>query len=121
MHLELCRTLEREVVANPRFLLVDEERLEKVTNRREDFAQQLSRQWINKYGTIVFEDLNITKMVHNHNLANTSQMCSSCGQIVKKNLSIRVHNCPFCGLSIDRDLNAALNIARLGIQSLASA
>lgn len=167
-----------EVVANPRFLLADEERLkkaqskrdklpkgspkrrkankavnhlyERVVNRREDFTQQLSRQWINKYGTIVFEDLNIAKMVHNHNLAksildaswnkliqytsykagdagrkvvlvnpaNTSQMCSSCGQIVKKDLSIRVHNCPYCGLSIDRDLNAALNIARLGIQSL---
>ncbi|MDD2754814.1 MAG: zinc ribbon domain-containing protein, partial [Methanothrix sp.] len=30
-------------------------------------------------------------------------------------------NCPYCGLSIDRDLNAALNIARLGLQSLASA
>ena len=26
------------------------------------------------------------------NPANTSQMCSNCGQIVKKDLSIRVHN-----------------------------
>lgn len=170
-----------EVVDNPRFLLADEERLkeaqskrdklpkgspkrkkaskavshlyERVTNRREDFAQQLSRQWINKYGIIIFEYLNIIKMVHNHNLAksildaswnkliqytsykaedagrkvvlvnsaNTSQMCSSCGQIVKKDLSIRVHNCPYCGLSIDRDLNAAKNILRLGLQSVASA
>ena len=55
------------------------------------------------------------------NPAYTSQMCSSCGQIVKKDLSIRVHDCPYCGLSIDRDLNASLNIARLGLQSLASA
>ncbi|MCX5804017.1 MAG: zinc ribbon domain-containing protein, partial [Proteobacteria bacterium] len=40
----------------------------------------------------------------------TSQKCSRCGNIVKKYLAVRVHNCPFCGLSLDRDINAALNI-----------
>jgi len=45
---------------------------------------------------------------------NTSQVCSQCGKLVKKNLSVRVHNCPSCGLIIDRDFNAAINIMRLG-------
>jgi putative transposase len=40
----------------------------------------------------------------------TSQRCSSCGEIVKKSLAVRIHNCPYCGLSLDRDVNAALNI-----------
>jgi putative transposase len=40
----------------------------------------------------------------------TSQECSSCGGIVKKSLAVRMHNCPYCGLSLDRDKNAALNI-----------
>ncbi len=40
----------------------------------------------------------------------TSQICSSCGNIVKKSLGIRIHNCPHCGLSLDRDTNAAINI-----------
>lgn len=48
---------------------------------------------------------------------NTSQTCSKCGQIVQKDLSVRIHNCPNCGLKIDRDLNAAINILRLGLQS----
>jgi putative transposase len=48
----------------------------------------------------------------------TSQMCSRCGQIVKKELLERVHNCPECGLSMDRDLNTAMNVLRLGVQSL---
>jgi len=48
---------------------------------------------------------------------NTSQLCSKCGKIVEKDLSVRIHKCPFCGLEIDRDWNAALNIFRLG-QSL---
>lgn len=41
---------------------------------------------------------------------NTSQACSGCGSIVKKSLSVRVHHCPDCGLIIDRDVNAAINI-----------
>lgn len=40
----------------------------------------------------------------------TSQDCSGCGTRVKKGLSVRVHNCENCGLSIHRDWNAALNI-----------
>jgi len=51
---------------------------------------------------------------------NTSKMCSRCGQIVEKKLSDRVHHCS-CGLVLDRDHNASLNILRLGMESLASA
>jgi putative transposase len=40
----------------------------------------------------------------------TSQGCSGCGALVKKSLSIRTHICPTCGLVIDRDHNAAVNI-----------
>ena len=55
------------------------------------------------------------------NPAYTSQMCSGCGSIVKKGLSKRVHDCPRCGLVMDRDLNASKNILRLGLQSAAKA
>ena len=41
---------------------------------------------------------------------NTTQDCSGCGVKVPKNLGDRQHVCPHCGLSIDRDLNAARNI-----------
>ena len=52
------------------------------------------------------------------NPKNTSKMCSRCGRIVDKDLSVRTHNCSFCNLKIDRDLNASINILRLGTQSL---
>ena len=48
----------------------------------------------------------------------TSQRCSCCGMVVEKSLSVRVHDCPACGLKIDRDENAALNILALGLESL---
>lgn len=52
------------------------------------------------------------------NPRNTSKMCSCCGELVEKDLSVRVHACAHCGLVLDRDQNAALNILRLGLQNL---
>lgn len=40
----------------------------------------------------------------------TRQQCSGCGAIVKKALSVRTHICTGCGVVLDRDHNAALNI-----------
>jgi putative transposase len=50
------------------------------------------------------------RSVYYVNPKGTSQICSRCGEVVKKSLSERVHGCPTCGFSTDRDLNAALNI-----------
>jgi len=41
---------------------------------------------------------------------NTSQMCSRCGNRVYKQIWVREHRCPTCGLVMDRDHNAARNI-----------
>ncbi len=46
---------------------------------------------------------------------HTSQDCSRCGERVTKTLSDQSHMCPACGLSIDRDWNAALNILNQGL------
>ena len=49
---------------------------------------------------------------HQVNPKNTSQTCSCCGIKSPKKLSlaIRTFECQFCGTSLDRDHNAALNI-----------
>ena len=47
---------------------------------------------------------------------DTTQMCSNCGSIVKKDISVRVHECPYCGFVADRDYNAAVNIHRVGME-----
>jgi putative transposase len=45
---------------------------------------------------------------------NTTQDCSGCGERIYKSLSVRTHVCPTCGLVLDRDENAALNILWAG-------
>jgi putative transposase len=48
---------------------------------------------------------------------NTTQLCSSCGEMVPKDLHVRKHQCPHCGLELGRDQNAALNILARGLAS----
>ena len=48
----------------------------------------------------------------------TSQTCSNCGETVYKALSVRTHQCPHCGYEADRDVNAAINILRLGLRTV---
>ncbi len=140
----------------------------KVKNQRADFLHKQSRQLVNTYEVIVFEDLapsNMSKApkpkqdengrylpngasakgglnksildagwgmfvsmckskaeeagsVHvlRVNPKYTSQVCSGCGSLHKKDLSERWHSCE-CGTELDRDHNAAINILAKGIQT----
>jgi len=124
----------------------------RIANRRSDFAHKRSRELVNRYQVIVFEDLapmemgkkcgsGMRKSIMDVAWAqyisltlgkaaeagrtvilvdprNTSKMCSSCGELVEKALSVRVHTCPNCGLVLDRDVNAAINILHRGLQTL---
>ena len=50
------------------------------------------------------------------NPMHTSQKCSKCGNIKHDlKLSDRIYHCDTCGLTMDRDLNAAINIRNMGL------
>ncbi len=40
----------------------------------------------------------------------SSKTCSNCGHVQDMPLNVRTYDCPDCGLSIDRDLNASINL-----------
>lgn len=50
------------------------------------------------------------KLTITENPSGTSIDCSGCGERVEKTLADRIHDCPSCGLVMDRDLNAAINL-----------
>ena len=125
---------------------------ERIGNRRSDFAHKRSRELVNQYQIIVFEDLAPQEMGKGKGRGmrksmldvawtqfismtvgkaaeagrtvilvdprNTSKMCSDCGTLSEKTLSTRTHTCPSCGLVLDRDVNAALNILQRGLRTL---
>lgn len=79
-----------------------------VKNRRlaksiSDVSWSLFTQWLEYFGKIY------GRVVVPVAPQFTSQNCSSCGESVKKSLSVRTHICK-CGCVLDRDHNAAVNI-----------
>ena len=50
------------------------------------------------------------------NPAYTSQKCSNCGAVCKANRQGKTYKCA-CGLEIDADLNASINISHMGVYS----
>jgi putative transposase len=60
--------------------------------------------WVKAYGVI--HDIPVIAVPPRWTTAD----CSQCGTRVQKSLSVRTHICPSCGVVLDRDHNAALNI-----------
>ena len=60
------------------------------------------------------------KTVNLVNPINTSQICSTCGTKLKTKLILneRIFKCNKCNLEINRDYNSALNILKLGLNSI---
>lgn len=67
-------------------------------------------QWVKYYGAI--HDIPIIAVSPKY----TTQDCSACGTRVKKSLSVRTHICTNCGVVLDRDHNAAVNIREAGLK-----
>ncbi len=117
----------------------------KVAHLRKDFFHKLANNLAQQYSRIFIEDLNLkgmvklwgrkvsdlafsefvailaqkTQVVKIDRFYPSSKTCSSCGA-VKKDLSLkdRVFSCHSCGFSLDRDLNASMNIHRVGASTL---
>lgn len=48
----------------------------------------------------------------------TTQMCCECGNIQPMKLSDRTYECPICDNIIDRDINSAKNILKIGLERI---
>lgn len=123
----------------------------RIANQRRDFHRKLAAHLCTRFDLIAHEALNVrglsrgilSKSVHDvgwssflatlHSKAeeagvhvvavdtrHTTQTCSQCGQLVPKGLGDRMHTCD-CGLVLDRDHNAALNILARGLRAVPGA
>lgn len=119
---------------------------EKVSWQRKDWLHKVSRDLANKYEYVIVEDINLQTMASrlNHGKAvadggfgmfrqmiaykttlvkvnpkNTSKTCHNCGFVNPKvKIGVKQWICPVCGVSHDRDINAAQNILTKGVASL---
>jgi putative transposase len=103
---------------------------EKLVNQRGDFLHKLSRFYVNNYDVISVENLNITGMVRNHNLAQ--KILDASWSKFLQMLSYKAENAGGTFLKVnprgtsreykhgklDRDYNASLNILERGLAGL---
>jgi putative transposase len=118
---------------------------QKVARQRQDFHYNTAQALVREHDIIAYEDLNVkglakTRMAKSIldagwseflsivvrkaenagkltiavNPSGTSQVCSRCGAHVPKTLCDRWHAC-HCGLELDRDVNAAINIKNIAV------
>lgn len=88
--------------------------------RNHNLAKSISdASWGTFFEFLVYKAECAGRSVSKVNPRNTSQICSGCGELVPKKLKDRVHACPNCGLVLDRDHNAAINIREVGQTSQA--
>lgn len=121
-----------------------------ISNIRQNYIHQCTHALVSLLPSrVVMEDLNITGMMKNRNLARaiqeqclyefirqmrykcewngiefiqadrfypSSKTCSCCGNVKRDlKLSDRTYKCDICGLTIDRDYNAAINLSKYAI------
>lgn len=117
---------------------------ERVANRRRDFHHNLSTYYAKNNDVVVIERLEKLNMVKNKRLSrkisdsgwgefcgmlkykckmlievpskNTTVDCSRCCTVIPKSLGVRIHMCHVCGLVMDRDHNASINILKKGLK-----
>jgi putative transposase len=127
----------------------------KISNQRKDAIHKMTSALVKtKPRYLVMEDLNVTGMMKNHNLAGaigdasfceikrqltyktlwyggsvlevdrffpSSKTCSICGSIKDDlTLSDRIYTCLKCSSTMDRDLNASVNLEKFGMSTLSS-
>lgn len=72
--------------------------------------------WRDFFDKLVYKAESAGKYLVKANPKNTTQKCSICRNIVKKDLKDRIHICPYCNAQLDRDYNASLNIKKEGMK-----
>jgi transposase len=123
-----------------------EKAYQRLTNHKKEIKNQIVSKLTKNYKTICFQDESIsawktgghgkkiqfsaiggiitalqrkavTPVVVRKHFPST-QLCSHCGHRQKIGLWNRTYLCPSCGISIDRDINSAINIEQEGLKSL---
>lgn len=112
---DFLHKLSRKLVDRFGFIFIEDLKPKKMVNSNNKILNKYINDaaWSMFFNMLSYKAEEAGRKIIKVNPKDTTQQCSACGKIIPKDLSVRVHSCP-CGLVIDRDLNAALNILMLG-------
>lgn len=113
--------LSRKIVDCYDFIAMEDINLNGLTTEIKNINRTYSDVAIGQFRTYVsYKAENAGKIFVKIPAYNTTKECSECGKLTDKTLKERTHKCS-CGYEECRDINAAKNILRRGLASLAKA
>ncbi|MFK7696978.1 RNA-guided endonuclease InsQ/TnpB family protein [Paenibacillus sp. HJGM_3] len=107
---DYAHKISRKLVNNYDLIAFEDLNVQKMTRNHHLAKSIADAGWSGLVQFVTYKAESAGRQVVRVDPRHTSQNCSSCNKIVKKTLAERVHHCPHCGTTLDRDVNAAINI-----------
>jgi len=115
---DFCHKASKKLVDKYDFIAHEDLNVKGLLEKRENSKNISDAAWSTFIQYLTYKAASACRTVRAVDPRGTSQRCSQCGAVVLKTLDVRIHHCPHCGFKTSRDLNSALEILRLGLQSV---
>ena len=105
--------ISREIVNNHPNIAIEDLQIPNMVKNKKLSRRILEQGWGTLKSMLTYKSEETGGKVIQVSARNTSKTCSGCGSVKEElSLSERVFTCSECGIEINRDLNAAINISR---------
>jgi len=113
---DFLHKLSQKIVGTFGFIFVEDLKPKKMVNSNFKVLNKYINDaaWSQFFDYISYKAENAGRTFVKVNPKGTTQECSNCGEIVPKDLSVRIHHCHQCGFKVSRDYNSSLNILGRG-------
>ena len=115
---DFCHKVSKKLVDKYDFIAHEDLNIKNMLEEKEYSRSISDASWATLIQFMTYKAASAGRVVKAVDPRGTSQRCSQCGAVVYKTIKVRVHNCPHCGFKTSRDLNSALEILRLGLESV---
>ncbi len=116
---DFAQKLSKKIVDNHNFIAYEDLNISNMLKNHKLAKSIEDASWGMLINDIIYKAERAGKYYIKVNPRNTSKKCSKCGNIMDDlSLDIREYHCSKCGLTIDRDLNAAINILNDAINKI---
>ena len=113
---DFSQKLSRKLVNNHNFIAYEDLDIANMMKSHKLAKSIADASWGELINNTIYKAERAGKYCIKVNPRNTSKTCSYCGNIMEElSLDIREYNCSKCGLIIDRDSNAAVNVLNAGL------
>ena len=115
---DFCHKVSKKLVDKYDFIAHEDLNVKGLIEKKKNSRNISDASWATLIQFMTYKAESAGRVIKAVDPRGTSQRCSQCGGVVYKTLKVRVHNCPHCGFKTSRDLNSALEILRLGLESV---